>query len=658
YKMTEKFQSITENTLNQSKQSDENKEESKELNNMENGSTLEVEELARHERRQELRSANLLAWRQGKPAQLSAEHQKSLLKDIQTLTLGKYISEVVVAVVDGVQKCKSTADVWAAVEVISVLHQRFPDTFTPFLTHTLARSLAPPSKQQLAAMAAEQREKEEISRISKQRILLRIAGELWLMGVLRNVEDGIAALNSGSAAVGSGSVNGVKDNVAGFVSSPTKGPKEVKEAKTSGDGFMYTVLKDLLSHDSKHVNLPLVVSFLKYFGVEMLGTTSRRTHRDTLGSSATTTNEETSTENQVSTEKIVNNGVSKQQQQPDNPDPIVTPQKRELFKNLLIDYFKSIEAHLIMDHQTIKTLDHNNHEFYITKGEVPEATKQNYEKVVKLFDKFLQNAQFLADFLDIEMPDLPDEEGITKMSTIIRDGTSTTEKEETFTSSIWEDEDARSFYENLIDLKTLVPGVLLEVKSNKKDDGDADKDDPSNLLDKDEKDDGDKNSEYNLPEDCKGKSLTQYVTIEIVDDYIVQDYEAKDFEKENEQAEEDTSGNLKKETDSANKTGTSAQLDALLSRLPHMINRDLIDRAAVDFCYLNSKASRKKLIKTLLGVPRIRLDLLPYYSRLIATLNPHYPDITSSVLQGLEGEFKSLQRRKTVDLLETKIKVH
>ena len=130
--------------------------------------------------------------------------------------------------------------------MISALHQRFPDTFTPFLTHTLARSLAPPNYKQLASLSPEQREKEESTRILKQRILLRIAGELWLIGVLRNVEDGIAALNSGSAAVGAGSVNGVKDNVAGFVSSPIKELKELKETKTSGEGFMYTVLKDLV----------------------------------------------------------------------------------------------------------------------------------------------------------------------------------------------------------------------------------------------------------------------------------------------------------------------------------------------------------------------------------------------------------------------------
>jgi len=91
----------------------------------------------------------------------------------------------------------------------------------------------------MSLLTLEQREKEEAARISRQRVFMRIAGELWLIGVLRNVEDGVAALNSGGAALG-GSVNGVKDNVAGFVS------RTIKEAKMSGAGFIYTVLKELV----------------------------------------------------------------------------------------------------------------------------------------------------------------------------------------------------------------------------------------------------------------------------------------------------------------------------------------------------------------------------------------------------------------------------
>lgn len=43
--------------------------------------------------------------------------------------------------------------------------------------------------------------------------------------------------------------------------------------------------------------------------------------------------------------------------------------------------------------------------------------------------------------------------------------------------------------------------------------------------------------------------------------------------------------------------GPSQMLTALLTRLPDATNRTLIDQAAVDFAFLNSKAARKRLVK-------------------------------------------------------------
>lgn len=73
-------------------------------------------------------------------------------------------------------------------------------------------------------------------------------------------------------------------------------------------------------------------------------------------------------------------------------------------------------------------------------------------------------------------------------------------------------------------------------------------------------------------------------------------------------------------------------MDGLFARLSTCGNRDLIDSIAVDFCYMNNKNARKRLVKTLLNVQRQRVDLLPYYSRLIATLNVYFPDIGEMVL--------------------------
>ena len=81
---------------------------------------------------------------------------------------------------------------------------------------------------------------------------------------------------------------------------------------------------------------------------------------------------------------------------------------------------------------------------------------------------------------------------------------------------------------------------------------------------------------------------------------------------------------------------------AYLAKLPNCVNREMIDQAATEFCMqFNTKNNRKKLVKALYSVHRNRQDLLPFYGRFVATLNPCMPDIgkfkLSVVLDG--GKF-------------------
>jgi len=66
----------------------------------------------------------------------------------------------------------------------------------------------------------------------------------------------------------------------------------------------------------------------------------------------------------------------------------------------------------------------------------------------------------------------------------------------------------------------------------------------------------------------------------------------------------------------------------------------------VEFCYLNSKANRKKLVRALFNVPRTSLELLPYYSRMVATLSTCMKDVSVILLQMLEEEFNFLLNKK------------
>lgn len=48
---------------------------------------------------------------------VGAENRDQLLKDIETLSLEKYVDELDSAVLEGISRCKSERDVWSAVEV-------------------------------------------------------------------------------------------------------------------------------------------------------------------------------------------------------------------------------------------------------------------------------------------------------------------------------------------------------------------------------------------------------------------------------------------------------------------------------------------------------------------------------------------------------------
>lgn len=79
--------------------------------------------------------------------------------------------------------------------------------------------------------------------------------------------------------------------------------------------------------------------------------------------------------------------------------------------------------------------------------------------------------------------------------------------------------------------------------------------------------------------------------------------------------------------DAALPAGPAAQLTALFARLQDASSKSTIDGIALEFAFLNSKAARKRLVKFLGSVHRNRQDILPYYARLVATLDPYMPDI-------------------------------
>lgn len=502
----------------------------------------------------------------------------TFLQEIKTVSLSKYLSEIVSACHEGLCRLKSPGEIEAGVEIVSALHQRFgPAEFTSFLGWHLGKSMATPDKSVLKTLAPEAREKEEKDRLTRQRVLLRVVTELWLVGVLRTLDD----------------IKRPDDATNGAAGKPAD-PKSRSSAKGGGaEPFPLEVLKDLLGHDREHTNLPLLVVFVKAFSWDVLGVKA-------AGSEGRKTVEE---------DGVTKTGDGTEDQEgesaPASEDPPFTPPElQERFRNVLKRYFEDLKNHLVRDQKAIFSQSRKNAEAYVKSGEVFEDRQANFEKQVKAQERLVANAQVIADVIGAEMPDLKDSEdssaaasssiGLVKAGEYLRgqgDG-----------SGVWEDEEERRFYENLVDLRGKVPGILLEEVKKKKPDAD----------------------------EQVGKRIDSA--------------EAAETPSAAESAADDQSVAI------ANKS-IGAQVDLLLARLPDLTTKEAIDQTAIDFCFVNSKASRNRLIKALTDVPKGRGDLLPSWARLVATLGQYMSDIPKGVIEYLDAEFRSLQRRKEKEFL-------
>ncbi|KAK9238537.1 armadillo-type protein [Lipomyces kononenkoae] len=533
---------------------------------------------------------------------VNADSQAALLKEISTLSLEKYLSEIIGAAAEGLAKCRLTNDIWAAVEVTSALHQRFATAFTPTLMLHLLRGFANPTKAQLSSLTPEQREKEDNSRLARQRGLVRLLTEYWFCGIARTSEDARLAADGGTVVEAKSST---RTKGSSSVSHHHHHHQNGANQNAAVDPIPLEVLRELLGTDTKeYTYLPLAAAFVKSFGSEILGVSKIRGDRQDAHPDSTL---EQTGDKQVDMNAAVSH------------EGVMNEDLRKKFRAVLETYTKSLQDFLVKQHRSIKEQERRNNAVYMRSGEIFEDRKSSFEKMVKGEEKMIANAQVLVDALDMEMPDFTQDDGkeaatLSASFSFTKAGVNTSG--EAGDSGIWEDEDQKKFYEDLLDLRLRVPqeffsaGKKPAIQDGEKSEDRREEQSPERERDEDVKtdDDGD-----------------EFLDEELASDEVVNDDAA-----------------------AIPNQSIGAQVDLIIHRLPEMNSREMIDQLAIDFCYLNSKASRVRLIRAVQNIPKTRQDLIPMYSRFVATLNKHIPDIGTDVVKYLQREFKILVRKRPV----------
>lgn len=219
---------------------------------------------------------------------MASDNRDQILKDIDTLSLEKYLDEIVAASIDGISRCKSEKDVWSAVEILSALHRRFPTSFTPNLVSALSTSLSVPSRASLSNLTPDQREKEDSARVVRQRPVLRVCSELALVGVI------------------------------------------------SGGEWVMKAVKEMLSNDPSLSSLPLLATFLKSYAYPFLGIVPTNSTKQ-----ISTTTESGSLSEAAATDAPPIVGEQ---------DQLIEKDVRDRFKRMCEGYFENVCKKLLIEH--------------------------------------------------------------------------------------------------------------------------------------------------------------------------------------------------------------------------------------------------------------------------------------------------------------------
>ncbi|KAH7547967.1 hypothetical protein JRO89_XS14G0045500 [Xanthoceras sorbifolium] len=321
----------------------------------------------------------------------------------------------------------------------------------------------------------------------------------------------------------------------------------------------------------------------------------------------------------------------------------ITADQKKIFKKAFHVYYDAVQELLQSEHASLRQMEHENAKILNAKGELSEENVSSYEKLRKSYDHLYRNVSSSAwvfalgldliphiaicegfktiavKALDMQPPVMPEDVHTTRVTSGEDASSPAAGKDSSVLEAVWDDEDTRAFYECLPDLRAFVPAVLLgEAEPKVNEQSVKTQEQPTFAI-------------------AYGKSFLY-----------------KESASEPEQGQSATQDTAEVAADSGSLEGTN--LDALLQRLPGCVSRDLIDQLTVEFCYLNSKSNRKRLVRALFNVPRTSLELLPYYSRMVATLSTCMKDVSSMLLQMLEEEFNFLINKKDQMNIETKIR--
>jgi len=551
----------------------------------------------------------------------------SLLKDVKSLNLTRYIEEIANAFVE----CKmKVVDVPGAVEVCVELHKRYED-FMPTMLPRIMGNFSSKSGSTSTSTPDDAKQK---------RIYLRFLIELFVVGVLSEVKSIMKIVVDASGA----------NNADGDNYHVVDANMVVSFGKAAGHEIIGVIPKSV-AQDIEFLNTEI--------SKDLVTLDEIKDDADVKSESASNGDaDESGANNQAeSTEMVIvaepaENTPDKEDQVRASPlllteasdmlrkvesalnEHAATHDICERFHKHLSCSFKSLSSSYVVNHKKLVKLEKRCDQDRLLAGALSEQREKGLNDARKLMDALRKSVESLSETLNVEVPVLAaDDDEVTKDEGA---GIELYKSQDDRISDLgpFDDEETKEFYCDIPDLLSTIPPTLLGYT-------------PEEI---------EKKQEVNRQK--YGSGFDEADSSDDPGEFNESGTEPQDFEDDNSPADV-----VEGETDTTegneNKDAPQYKLKSLLEQeLPECNRRDKVDEIAEKFCtnHGTSKSSKKRLQRSLFCVPRSRLDLLPYYSRLAAIFERVFPDIAGSLVTDLEQQFHGLARWKKQQNLENRLR--
>ncbi|XP_030378206.1 regulator of nonsense transcripts 2 isoform X2 [Scaptodrosophila lebanonensis] len=338
----------------------------------------------------------------------------------------------------------------------------------------------------------------------------------------------------------------------------------------------------------------------------------------------------------------------------------LTAEKQLNLRTMLKGYFKALCKHVLSEQGELMSMTKNLRRTMECKGEISQEKREKSELMQANFDKLLASAQSLSELLGEPMPELAKEVECCNPGTVIENMLDSA----TFGPvDPWGDEDTRSFYTDLPDLRQFLPNFsapkvdletleetteLTEEAIEANIDAELDLDDPPSTA-------------SDTPQDKEAEEQgTGARAASTTPEPILKPHNDKKMANALMEIGRQQNSNPQhpQQSQGSNAAQMRQQFDSFLVNLFNCVNKELIDSAAIEFLLnFNTKHHRKKLTRTIFGVQRTRLDILPYLSRFVAIVHMCNMDVAADLSELLRKEFKWHIRKKNQLNIESKLKI-